>query len=44
MVRLEQLLVKYPAKLIAPAHGSVIDDLNVVMPVMREAHRKSFVG
>ena len=44
MERLERLLQQYPAKLIAPAHGSVIDDLRVVMPVMREAHRKSFVG
>lgn len=42
--RFEELLVKYPAKFIAPAHGSVIDDLDVVMPVMREAHRKAFIG
>lgn len=42
--RFEKLLQEYPARLIAPAHGSVIDDLSVVMPVMREAHRKSFIG
>lgn len=42
--RFEQLLRDYPTRFIAPAHGSVIDDLNVVMPVLREAHRKSFVG
>lgn len=44
MDRLVALLEKYPTKLIAPAHGSVIDDLKVVMPVMREAHRMSFIG
>ncbi len=42
--RLGALLQTYPARLIAPAHGSVIDDLDIVMPVMREAHRKSFIG
>ena len=44
MARFERLLQTYPSKLIAPAHGSVIDDLTVVMPVMREAHRKSYIG
>ncbi|MDQ2801240.1 MAG: MBL fold metallo-hydrolase [Pseudomonadota bacterium] len=44
MDRLEALMRDYPPRLIAPAHGSVIDDLGVVMPVMREAHRKAFVG
>ncbi len=42
--KLEALLRKYPAKFIAPAHGSVIDDLDVVMPTMREAHRRAFIG
>ena len=42
--RFLELTRKYPTKYIAPAHGSVIDDLDVVMPVMREAHRKSFIG
>ena len=42
--RMAELLQKYPTRLIAPAHGSVIDDLDVIMPVMREAHRKAYVG
>lgn len=42
--RLEALLQRYPAKLIAPAHGSVIDDLSLVLPTMREAHDRAFVG
>jgi flavorubredoxin len=42
--RLLQLMQQYPTKLIAPAHGAVIDKLDVIMPVMREAHRKAFVG
>lgn len=42
--RFEALLEKYPATLLAPAHGSVVDDLDVIMPVVREAHRKAFVG
>lgn len=40
--RFEELLETYPAKLLAPAHGSVVDDLDVVMPVMREAHHQAF--
>ena len=41
---LQALMQKYPTRLIAPAHGAVIDDLDVIMPVMREAHRRAFVG
>ncbi len=42
--KLQALMEKYPTRLIAPAHGAVIDDLDVIMPVMREAHRRAFVG
>lgn len=42
--RFEALLVRYPARLLAPAHGSVVDDLDLIMPVMREAHRHAFSG
>jgi flavorubredoxin len=42
--KLAALMEKYPTKLIAPAHGAVIDDLAVIMPVMREAHQRAFVG
>jgi hypothetical protein len=42
--RLEALMQRYPPRFIGPAHGSVIDDLDVVMPVLREAHKKAFVG
>ena len=44
MERFDALLERYPTKLIAPAHGSVVDDLDVIMPVIREAHRTVFVG
>ncbi len=40
--RFEALLRRYPARLLAPAHGSVVDDLDLIMPVMREAHRLAF--
>jgi flavorubredoxin len=42
MERFDALLQTHPAKLIAPAHGSVVDDLDVIMPVMREAHRRAY--
>jgi hypothetical protein len=42
--RFDALLERYPAKLFAPAHGSVVDDLDVIMPVLREAHRRAFVA
>lgn len=42
--RMERLFELYPARLIAPAHGSVVDDLEVVMPVIRQAHRRAFLG
>lgn len=40
--RFEQLLTRYPARMIAPAHGSVIVDIDQVMPVIREAHRVAY--
>lgn len=42
--RFDALLEKYPTDLLAPAHGSVVDDLDVIMPVLKLAHRKAFVG
>lgn len=42
--RFDALLQRYPARYLAPAHGSVVDDLDVIMPVLREAHGKAFVG
>jgi flavorubredoxin len=42
--QLDELLQRYPADLLAPAHGSVVDDPAVVMPVIREAHRKAYQG
>jgi hypothetical protein len=32
------MLGKYPARLLAPTHGNVIDDLDGILPVMREAY------
>lgn len=42
--RFDALLECYPTRLLAPAHGSVVDDLDIIMPVMREAHRQAFQG
>jgi hypothetical protein len=42
--QLERLMQEYPTKLIAPVHDSVIDDVDVIMPLMREAHCQAFVG
>lgn len=36
--RIEKMLERYPTRLIAPAHGNVIDDINIVYPVIRNAH------
>jgi hypothetical protein len=35
----EELLRRYPARLLAPAHGAVIDDIAVVLPIVWEAYR-----
>lgn len=36
--KIERLLERYPAKLIAPAHGNVIDNIEQVFPTIRKAH------
>jgi hypothetical protein len=40
--RLDELMEAYPARYLAPAHGNVIDDLDIVMPLVTEAHRIAF--
>jgi flavorubredoxin len=40
--QLDELMEQYPTRLIAPAHGNVVDDLEVVIPLVREAHRIAF--
>jgi flavorubredoxin len=40
--RVVELLERYPTKMIAPAHGNPIDDLDTVMPMIREAHRLAY--
>jgi flavorubredoxin len=37
--RVEEMLHMYPTRLIAPAHGAVIDDVDVALPVIWEAYR-----
>ena len=41
---LDSMLERYPAKVIAPSHGSVIRDLGAVLPIIREAHRLARVS
>lgn len=41
--RVRSLLATHPAELVAPAHGSVIDDVAVILPVMEAAHRAAFI-
>lgn len=36
--RVEKMLEDYPTELIAPAHGNVIDDIDIVYPTIRSAH------
>jgi flavorubredoxin len=40
----EALLERYPARLIAPAHGNVIADFDALLPVLRAAHRAVYVA
>jgi flavorubredoxin len=39
--RVEDLLATHPARIVAPGHGNVIDEVAVVLPVLKEAHRRS---
>lgn len=39
----EALLARYPARLIAPAHGNVISDFDALLPVLRAAHSAVYV-
>ena len=41
--KVEALLERYPAELIAPAHGNVISDLDALLPILRAAHRAVLV-
>jgi flavorubredoxin len=36
--RIQKVIEEYPPRLIAPAHGNIIDDINIVYPIIREAH------
>lgn len=40
----EELLTRYPTRLIAPAHGAVIDDLDEVLPIIWDGYRSAYVG
>jgi len=41
--RVRRLLADHPATLLAPAHGSVIDNVPAMLPLMEEAHRAAFI-
>jgi flavorubredoxin len=41
--QVEALLDRYPAKLLAPAHGNVISDFEALLPILRAAHRAVLV-
>lgn len=41
--RVRSLLDSHPSELLAPAHGSVIDDVPGMLPLMAEAHRAAFI-
>jgi hypothetical protein len=36
--RIRTLLVQYPARLLAPSHGNVIDNIEAVFPTIKQAH------
>ena len=42
--QLDSLLESHPTDLVAPAHGSVIDELDDMVPLMAAAHRAAFQG
>lgn len=42
--RFTDLVAEYPADLVCPAHGSVIRNLDAMMPTMWEAHRQAYLG
>jgi len=40
----DALLSRYPARLVAPAHGNVIADFHALLPVLRAAHNVVYVA
>lgn len=40
----EELLIRHRTRLIAPAHGAVIDQIDIIMPLIWQAYRGSYVG
>lgn len=40
----DRMLDEYPAKIIAPSHGNVIDEVDVVRPIIREMHRLAYTS
>jgi Metallo-beta-lactamase superfamily len=42
--RVFEIMREYPVRLVAPAHGNVIDVQADVMPVIQEAHRLAYEG
>lgn len=41
--RLQDLLAENPTRILAPSHGNVTLDLDRVVPLAREAHRKAYI-
>jgi flavorubredoxin len=42
--RFEELLAEHPARVFAPGHGNVVDTLDEVLPVMKQAHVEAFAN
>ena len=42
LARLRALFVQFPTKAVAPSHGGVIDDIDGFLPILQEAHDRSF--
>lgn len=40
--RFAELMRQYPASILAPTHGNVISDVERVLPIVKEAHRRAF--
>lgn len=40
--KFEALLEAHPSNVLAPGHGNVVDSLEEVLPVMKQAHREAF--
>jgi flavorubredoxin len=42
LAQVEDILDRHPARIVAPAHGNVVTDIEGIMPIIREVHRQAY--